>query len=94
MKNTPYKKEFNELGELVNPISSYSEDGYINHIPNRRTRRAQTRSVSSRQHNNRSGNRLSVVGSINESGQPVFYKMKTFFQTVNNKLIKHTQVIN
>ena len=35
MKNVPYVKQFNALGECKNPIKT----GYINYYPNRKKRR-------------------------------------------------------
>lgn len=95
MKNTPYKKEFNNLGELVNPITSYSERGYINNFLNRNQRRAKARAAQSKgQYNNRSGNRINIVSTIDETGKPIFFKMKKIIQRIGEKIILHNIVIN
>lgn len=53
--NTPYVKQYNELGELTNPI-----EGALRHpFPNRRARRSkQPRFMS-----NKRGTRMLIVGS-------------------------------
>lgn len=53
--NTPYVKQYNELGELTNPI-----DGALRHaFPNRRARRAK----KFRDWNNKSSFKMTVIGN-------------------------------